>query len=210
MAPCNFGIKKKLDESESEEKMKVLSAQEQMKLLGLVQEKLGLRNAVMIRMFLYTGARVSELCGLKFDDVFMGKEPKKYLLIRSDIAKGGIAREVPLSESLREVLRGYYQSIIDPISQESVDPGRPLFSQTKIKNMKLTPRQAQRIVRLAGELIGIADLHPHTLRHTFATALMRVTNMRTVQSLLGHKSLQSTAIYTHPTSDDMRKAVDNL
>lgn len=48
------------------------------------------------------------------------------------------------------------------------------------------------------------------LRHTFATRLMQKTNIRVVQQLLGHKSLSSTQVYTHPNADDLQKAIENL
>lgn len=190
--------------------MKVLSSQEQEKLLNSIQDKLGMRNSMILRVFLFTGVRVSELCGLKIDDIFFGGKVKAYLTVSSLIAKGGVAREVPLSDKLRNDLQSYYQDKIYSGRTESVLPGCSLFTQHKNSASSITPRQVQRIVKLAGELIGIPDLHPHTLRHTFATQLMRLTDMRTVQALLGHRSLQSTQIYTHPSSDDMSKAVNRL
>lgn len=190
--------------------MKVLSAQEQERLLASAREKLGMRNSMIMRVFLFTGVRVSELCGLRMDDIYMGSEVKKYLRVGSDIAKGGASREIPLSEKLRLDLKSYRQDKVYSGRTESLDPGMPLFTQHKNTASPLTPRQIQRVVRMAGKLIGIPDLHPHTLRHTFATQLMRVTSSRTVQVLLGHSSLQSTQIYTHPTSDDMLKAIERI
>jgi integrase/recombinase XerC len=190
--------------------MKVLSSQEQEKLLGSVQEKLGMRNSMILRVFLFTGVRVSELCGLIMDDIYLGSDPKKYLLIRPEISKGGYQREIPLCEKLREDLRQYYREKMYSGQTVGLDPARPVFAQTKKTENPLSPRQVQRIIQLAGELIGIPDLHPHTLRHTFATGVMRISSMRVVMALLGHRSLQSTQIYTHPSSDDLTKAVDRL
>jgi integrase/recombinase XerC len=190
--------------------MKVLSSQEQEKLHGIVQDKLGMRNAMIMRVLLLTGLRVGELCWLKIDDVYMGAEVKKYIRIFNDISKTGIGREIPVPEKLRIDFKAYYQDKIYSGRTESVLPGCPLFTQHKNCTIGLTTRQVQRVVKMAGELIGIPDLHPHTLRHTFATQLMRLTDMRTVQALLGHRSLQSTQIYTHPSSDDMAKAVNRL
>jgi site-specific recombinase XerD len=190
--------------------MKVLSSQEQEKLLACVQASLGVRNAMIVRVFLFTGLRVSELCGLIMDDVYIGSEPKKHLLVRADIAKGGFQREVPLCEKLREDLRAFYREKMYSGQTVGLDPAKHVFTQHKKTENSLTPRQVQRIIKLAGELINIPDLHPHTLRHTFATGLMRVTDMRTVQALLGHRSLQSTQIYTHPDSSDLANAVNKL
>jgi len=190
--------------------MKVLSSQEQEILLAKLEVELGLRNSMIVRVFLFTGLRVSELCGLTFDDVYLGSEVKKYLFVRPAISKGGFQREVPLCEKLREDLKRYYSDKIQSASTVGIDPASYMFTQHKKTATPLTPRQVQRIVKLAGELITIPDLHPHTLRHTFATGLMRISSMRTVQALLGHRSLQSTQIYTHPSSDDMSKAVNRL
>jgi len=165
---------------------------------------------MIIRVFLFTGVRVSELCGLVMDDIYLGSEVKRYLGVRSSIAKGGAFREIPLSEKLRVDLKAYRQDKTYSGNTIGLDPGKPLFTQVKSSDIKLTPRQVQRIVKMAGQCIGMPDLHPHVLRHTFATALMHIASMRTVQALLGHTSLQSTQIYTHPTSDDLVKAVDKL
>ncbi|GAH96402.1 unnamed protein product, partial [marine sediment metagenome] len=54
------------------------------------------------------------------------------------------------------------------------------------------------------------EIHPHILRHTFATRLMSKTSMRVVQELLGHKNLSSTQIYTHPNNADLQEAIDSL
>ncbi|GAH73030.1 unnamed protein product [marine sediment metagenome] len=53
-------------------------------------------------------------------------------------------------------------------------------------------------------------VHPHILRHTFASRLMRTTNARIVQELLGHQHLSTTQIYTHPNQDDLKKAIEQL
>jgi len=190
--------------------MRVLSQDEINKLLALEPAKLSLRNWVMIRMFLWTGLRVSELTGLNIEDVYFVKEPKKFLVVRPEIAKGGNGREIPISEKLRDALRTYYSDISLSAGPFALNPDRPLFTQHRQTNKRLTCRQVQRIVGLAGREIGRPDLHPHEFRHTFATSLLRATNIRTVQTILGHKSLTSTQIYTHPTTEDMAVAVNKL
>jgi len=74
----------------------------------------------------------------------------------------------------------------------------------------LTTRQVERIIRTAAlKSIG-RPVHPHVLRHTFASKLMSVCNERIVQELLGHQSITSTQIYTHPNEDDKKKAIQDV
>ena len=190
--------------------MRVLSNVEQTALLGACAEKLGQRNTMMIQLMLFTGLRVSEVCGLVFEDLYFQSEPKKFLVVRPETAKGGKSREIPLSEKLRDSLRTYYRDTALRRGNVGLDPASAVFTQHCKTDGALTPRQVQRIVGLAGREIGQPDLHPHALRHTFATGLLRQTDIRTVQMLLGHKNLSSTQIYTHPTSEDARKAVNGL
>lgn len=190
--------------------MRILSQDEQGKILALAPNQISLRNWVIVRVLLWTGLRVSEVTGLNFEDVYYQSEPKKFLLVRPDIAKGGKSREVPISEKLRDCLRDYYRDRVAVLGTIGIDPALPLFTQHKATSGRLTTRQVQRVVRMVGGLIGFPFLHPHLFRHTFATGLMRVTDIRTVQSVLGHSSLTSTQIYTHPSSDDMSRAVNGL
>ena len=190
--------------------MIVLSQDEQAKILDIPILNFGMRNWTILRVFLYTGVRVSELVGLNFEDVYYQTEPKRLILLRAEITKGGKSREIPISEKLRTALRDYYRSVCLSVATVGVPDDRPLFSQHRNTVKRLTPRQIQRIVGMVGKSVGIPGLHPHTLRHTFATSLLRQTDSRTVQVILGHSSLQSTQIYTHPNTEDMACAVNKL
>ncbi|GAI79438.1 unnamed protein product [marine sediment metagenome] len=81
---------------------------------------------------------------------------------------------------------------------------------SNVPDKPLTRRQVHRIISYAAISALGRSVHPHVLRHTFASKLMRVTNMRTVQELLGHKNLTSTQIYTHPNEQDKHKAIENM
>lgn len=190
--------------------MKVLSQEEQSRILDLEISVLGIRNFTLLRVFLWTGIRVAELAGLTYEDVYYQAEPKRLLLIRSNIAKGGKSREIPISEKLRNALRDYHRDrhLYTPGLADA--PNSALFSQHRGTFACLSTRQIQRIIRILGDMARIPQLHPHTLRHTFATALLKQTNMRTIQAILGHSSLQSTQIYTHPNTNDMAEAVNKL
>lgn len=71
-------------------------------------------------------------------------------------------------------------------------------------------RYVQRTISLAGQNLFSIPLRCHTLRHTFATDLLRVTNVRTVQIALGHRSIRSTQVYTHPSIADLARALSRL
>lgn len=190
--------------------MKVLSTDEIVRIHEIQEGDISQRNWLIIRVFLFTGIRVAELVGLNFEDVFYQTDPKQLLLVRADIAKGGKGREIPINEKLRVDLRRYYHNCNVDIGAVSIFPDRPLFTQHKNTAKRLTTRQVQRIVCMVGNMARIPKLHPHTLRHTFATSLLKQTSMRTIQAILGHSSLQSTQIYTHPNTSDMAEAVNKL
>ena len=81
---------------------------------------------------------------------------------------------------------------------------------TKNIDKPLSTRQVERIIRAAALKCLGRPVHPHALRHTFASRLMRKTNARIVQELLGHKNLSSTQIYTHPNGEDLKDAINQI
>ncbi len=164
------------------------------------------RNYLIVLLMLDTGIRVGELVQLQIRDLWMNEKPVDSLVVRAEIAKGGHERIIPLSTRLAKA-----------ISEASATywpthANRPMsfaFS-TFLSPMPLTTRTIQRLVSFAGETALRRKLTPHMLRHTFATRLMRQTNIRVVQELLGHRRLSSTQIYTHPNHADLKKAIDGL
>jgi len=164
------------------------------------------RNLVAVLLMLDAGLRVSEVCQLTIGDLLIAGEPKRNLELTSEITKGAKPRNVPLTTRLRKAiqdhprwpeysLRGYNDDYVFYCSR---------------KEDHLTTRALQIIVnKISLKAIG-RKIHPHVLRHTFATRLMRQAPMRVVQELLGHANLQSTQIYTHPNNDDLEKAIKRL
>ena len=165
------------------------------------------RNYAILMTMLQTGIRVGELVSLVFDDILIGGHFKNSLTVRAEISKSGKEREIPISKRLKDVLQDYitwYQT-----KNSTAKPDDPLFQQTN-RRQSLSARQVERIVaKLSKEAIG-RKIHPHLLRHTFATNMMRVADIRIVQEILGHTNIASTQIYTHPNNVDLRVAVDNL
>ena len=166
----------------------------------------GLRNYSMVLLMLETGIRVGELVQLRKSDLFYNSEPVISIIVRAEIAKNHSEREIPVSTALSDTIKSLAEHYWPPY----IDRGDHYAFFTANCHEPLTTRQVERIVRRACITNLGRPVHPHVLRHTFATRLMRKTNARIVQELLGHKQMSSTQIYMSPNSDDLRKAVDSL
>lgn len=189
----------------SEDRVPKVLNDDQLKKLFDVQDltkRSGLRDRAILETLFSTGLRVSELVGLNRDDVN---------LITGEftvIGKGRKARIVYLSPAAREWLRKYLATRSDPF--------KPLFIRYYGRNMaendydgfslRLTSRSVERLVKKYVDRSGIStDATPHTLRHTFATGLLREgADLRSVQELLGHSNVSTTQIYTHVTNTQLR------
>jgi site-specific recombinase XerD len=139
----------------------------------------------LILMTAYSaGLRVSEVVTLKIDDIDSAR-----MLIRVEAGKGGKDRYVPLSGVLLEILRAYWK-VARPATW--LFPGRQ-------PDHYISPRTVQRACHRAARKAGIRKrVTTHTLRHSFATHLLELgTDVCTIQKLLGHRNLKTTAIYTH-------------
>lgn len=150
-----------------------------------------LRNSAITSMLYATGLRVSELCALNREDI---KEQNSFTVV----GKGGKARLCFFDDRTRCYLNAYLQA--------RKDDSPALFVDT-LSYRRINSGNVQEIFRRAWKKAGLsAPVHPHTLRHSFATNLLRNNmNMRYVQTLLGHQSLQTTQMYTHVVDEDLRK-----
>lgn len=185
--------------------IKIINTNEISKLLksALLQD---FRDFTMISLALSTGLRCSEIIGLYVEDVALFKEVSTLLTVPSRIGKGGKKREVPLNSEIREILTKFLNlksELFQPLNPDSF-----LFVSHKTHN-QLSSRDFQRIVHDLSVSSINRNISPHTLRHTFATRLLKHTNLRVIQVLLGHVNLQTTQIYTHPHIDDARIAIEN-
>jgi site-specific recombinase XerD len=186
--------------------LKTLTKEEQERVLEVALKK-SIREHAIVKIVLYTGLRVSELVGLTWDDMLICNEIKRTLVVRAEIAKRARPREIPLSSAIQKTLAEYVGWVVARFGP--YDTSWPFFTQLH-KPRKLTPRQVQRLIKDIGTAALGRRIHPHLLRHTFATNLLKVTNIRVVQELLGHKNISTTEIYTHPTMSDAQQAVDQL
>lgn len=178
---------------------------DQLKQLFEVQDlnkRSGLRDRALLETLFSTGLRVSELTRLNVTDINLDSGEFSVL------GKGRKARVVYLSDSARSWLKKYLSTRSDPF--------KPLFLRYSGKHMteqdfegeslRLTVRSVQRLVKKYALRAGIAvDATPHTLRHTFATGLLREgADLRSVQELLGHSNVSTTQIYTHVTNKQLK------
>jgi site-specific recombinase XerD len=159
------------------------------------------RRAVCIfELLLNCGLRVSELAGLQISDM-ESSERRGKLSVRS--AKGGRYREVPLNRDARKAITEYLEV------RPQVDHEALLVSQ---RGGPLSANAIWRVVRGHLSAVGLTDATPHSLRHTFATMLLRKhgEDLVTVAALLGHENIQTTAVYTRPNQKDLEQAVGKL
>lgn len=166
----------------------------------------GIRNYLICCLMLEAGLRVGEVVALEMSHLYFHGSPVYTLLLTPKITKNHIERTIPISTRLSHALLEYYDE--HPALHDKPD-NCSVWDRLCGKNT-LTTRQVERIINAAGYKALGRPVHPHMLRHTFATKLMRVTDMRTVQELLGHRNVTSTQIYTHPNEDDKKKAINEL
>ncbi len=158
-----------------------------------------LRDRAILNVLFSTGMRVSELCSLDRDTVDLERGE---VTVRG---KGGKIRPVFLSDEAREHTKAFLAKRSD--TDEALFIRIPKRKFSKATDLRLTPRSVQRIVAKYAVKAGIMGkkVSPHTLRHSFATDLLRGgADIRSVQALLGHSSVTTTQIYTHVTDKGLR------
>jgi len=162
--------------------------------------RLGRKKDIAItELLLNTGIRVSELCNLTMNDVEI-TERKGIIRV---MGKGRKYREVPLNSEVRKYLKEY-------LDVRPYNTSEYVFISQKT-GTKMTRTAIYEMLKKYGELAGI-KVSPHMLRHTFATFSLRNkgVDLRTLQDLLGHEDLNTTARYTKPTMEDKARAVENI
>ena len=154
-----------------------------------------LRNKLIIHLLLDTGVRVSELVNIKVRDIDVEERIIKVF------GKGSKERFVFFTSKTKELLINYFIK-----RKEKAITDNLLIN---YKGEKLTERSVQKIIKLVGEKIGL-DIHPHLLRHTFATDLLnKGADIRMIQELLGHENLDTTQIYTHVSNSRVKEVYDD-
>ncbi len=153
------------------------------------------RDRAILELLYAAGLRVSELTGLNLADM---NEKERMLNVRG---KGNKERIVPYGEKAAEALRKYWP-VREGLLRECEEKARRASVNAIFLNYRgrrLTQRSIGRIVKKYVRLVNVNwDLHPHSLRHAFATHLLADgADLRAIQELLGHQSLSTTQKYTH-------------
>ncbi|MBM7692275.1 integrase/recombinase XerC [Peribacillus deserti] len=159
---------------------------------------LGIRDQALLELLYGTGIRVSECCELKLKDIDFTLGT---MLVHG---KGKKDRYVPFGDFAKEALQKYLsKSRQQLIKNKAVHD----FIFVNSKGGPLTPRGVRYILdQMIKKTAKDKSLHPHMLRHSFATHLLNNgADLRTVQELLGHSEISSTQIYTHVTKEQLKK-----
>jgi integrase/recombinase XerC len=158
----------------------------------------GLRDLAVLELLYATGIRVGELCGLDVDDLDHERRVVRVL------GKGRKERSVPYGVPARDALDAWLRTGRPEVARPGSGPALFLGA----RGGRLDQRAARTLVHARlRDVPGAPDLGPHGLRHTAATHLLEGgADLRSVQELLGHSSLATTQIYTHVTTDRLRKA----
>ena len=159
------------------------------------------RNLALVHLMIQAGLRVSEVASLVFSDLTLN-ERSGSVLIRQ--GKGRKERTVPLNATARRHLRAYIES------RGTLGPLDRVFESKRGRPVSVRTIQSQ--ISELGRRAGIKRIRvsPHTLRHTFALGYLRQNPGKLVElaNLLGHESLDTTAIYTQPSADELAEDLE--
>jgi len=166
----------------------------------LIDSALTKKSKLMVSMLYACGFRVSELINLKISD------------LNFDEMIGYVRQAKGKKDRIFNIPNFLKKSLKNQVKKQNQNAQEYLFTGPK---GKLSDRNLQKIVRQAGKRAGInKQVHPHTLRHSFATHLLEnKTGIRMIQELLGHADLSTTQIYTHISTKELKKVqspIDNM
>ena len=167
----------------------------------------GKRDYAILLTLLTTGLRKAELCGLKVEDF----KTYRNQAVVDVVGKGQKFRRIPVNSGALLAIKDYLKA-----TENGTEPDHPLF-QTLGKHgpyqeRDLTPKAVDCLVKSVAEKALIRKrVHPHVMRHTFATTLLDNGNdLKTVQALMGHSHIRTTEAYLHSTDDRKVEAIQSL
>ena len=154
-----------------------------------VVDKTSARDKAIMEVLYGCGLRVSECCGLNIGDCAFGEG---YLLVHG---KGGKDRISPISGSALAAMKNYLSSYRSQFLKPGATSPAVFLN---CRGSRISRQTIHKIVKANGEVIGAKNLHPHTLRHSYATHMLEGGgDLRIIQEILGHSDISTTQIYTH-------------
>ena len=169
-------------------------------------DELASRDQALLEIMYCSGLRCSEVTGLTITQIDFHN---RTILIKG---KGGKERVVPFSENCKEYLLDYAKNLRKKLEQLAGERTNYFFLNSKGK--KLTNRGLEYIIESISKKAGLSlgfSLHPHVLRHSFATNLLENgADLRVIQELLGHSSINTTQIYTHVSKENLKSQYDEF
>jgi len=165
---------------------------------GLVPtQRLAVRNRALVILMLNTGLRVQEACDLRLKDVVLNERSGSITVWRKGFAEQQLPLNKPARKALSEWLKMRPETKLKQVfAGQRGDALSPYAFRVALKDMVAAAR--------------IEHCTPHTLRHTFAHRVVKKNDIRTAAVLLGHKNINTTLIYTFPTSSELLDAVNSL
>lgn len=161
----------------------------------------GIRDRAILEVMYSSGLRVSELVSLRMEDIRLNQG---FLVCRG---KGSKERIVPVGRKALHWLKNYLGQVRPLFDKE----GSPVLFLTR-RGRAFTRQGIWKILRTYGQKAGLKEkLHPHILRHSFATHLLEHgADLRSVQMLLGHSQITTTQIYTHVSRERLKQVYDKF
>lgn len=177
---------------------RALGEADQRRLLRLAEAR-GARDHALVALAVDTGLREAELAALDTDDVVVTARTGRVRVV----GKGTRGRAVPLPVRTRALITAWREARAQVPGGEST---QALFLARG--GRRVSARTVDHVIRTTGRMAGL-EISPHTLRHTFATNLIRRgEDLVIVAELLGHSRVETVRVYTLPTEDDVQAAVD--
>ena len=187
----------------------VLYASQIQKLLELNRQrndKLASRDQALLELMYCSGLRCSEVVSLNITQIDF---PHRTILVKG---KGNKERVVPFSESAKACLLDYGRNLRKELEKQAGKRSQYFFLNSK--GDKLTTRGLEYIMHSIINKTGLSlgfNLHPHALRHSFATSLLENgADLRIIQELLGHSSINTTQIYTHVSKENLKNQYEEF
>lgn len=161
-------------------------------------DPLQLRDQAILEFLYYTGCRVSEMVSLNVQDIDFNRRVARV------VGKGNKERLVPFTDECAKTLNAYIKKKRPELLQKSLLPSPALFLNNS--GERLTTRGVEYILdEVEKKTMNYVGLHPHLLRHSFATHLLENgLDISFIQELLGHESINATQVYAHVTEKAMK------